>query len=79
MAYDDKPHRAEFGVRYGDDSGWERLVCVDYANDRVHIEIEGGEMSFRIEFLEWLENAIRTVRYATAPLKQQSNQKCSEE
>lgn len=70
MAYEErKPHRAEYGVRYGDDSGWERLVAVDYANDRVVIEIEGSEMTFRPEFLEWLEDALRTVRYATAPLK----------
>lgn len=71
MAYDEKPHSAAYGTRYSDDSGWERLVEVDHHTDTLRIEIGGSNLSCSVADMEWIENALRTVRYATKPLQRE--------
>lgn len=59
-----KPTTVEFGERYSDNSGWERLLTVDTHNDSVHIEATGSSMSCSIAELEWIIDAANNALIA---------------
>lgn len=71
MAYKDKPHAASFGKRYGDDSGWERLVEIDHGTGTLTITIGSNTLHAEPRDAEWIEDALRMVRIATNPLHAQ--------
>lgn len=78
MAYNDKPHAASYGERYpageadlaGIDSKWKRIVEIDHDAGTLWIEIGGDRICCDPANAEWLEDALRTVRFATAPIKE---------
>ena len=58
------PTEVIYGVRYSDDSGWERRVELDARMKSVSVDIAG--YSFRCDFEEmhWLLNALLDARDA---------------
>lgn len=53
---------AEVGERYDDDSGWERRVSLDIVKENLTIEIMGSGMSAHSSEIDWLIEALETVR-----------------
>lgn len=64
-----KPHKAEVGERYSDDSGWERFCSIDRRENRVTLDLGGGSISFTVAELEWVRDALLEVERATRPDK----------
>lgn len=53
---------AEVGERYDDNSGWERRVLLDVVKENLTIEIMGSSMSAHSSDIDWLIEALETVR-----------------
>lgn len=60
------PFCVEIGLRYGDDSGWERRIKLDTQAERIEIEIGGSEMSIKTSELDWLITALQTAKESGA-------------
>ena len=54
------PTAVEFGVRYGDDSGWERQVAMDRYT--LSIEVMGSRLECPADELDWLIEALSQAR-----------------
>ncbi len=59
-----KMRKVAFGERYGDDSGWEKLLEVDTHEDRVRVDVSGSHASMTTEEAWWLLRALMEAREA---------------
>lgn len=61
------PYSVEIGLRYSDDSGWERRVRLDTHAERVEIELGGQDFSMNMSELDWLITALQSAKASVAP------------
>jgi hypothetical protein len=56
------PVRIAYGERYGDDSGWQKLLSIDTHDENVMIELSGTDAHIKLDDLWWLVRAALEAR-----------------
>jgi hypothetical protein len=57
-----KPNILQYGTRYADDSGWERCLQSDRHAFECRLEIMGSRMTFPLNEIDWLIEALNNTK-----------------